>query len=86
MKDIEVVLNPTGLQDDLIPSRIQHYPIINSKLNILRGEESKRVFDYRAIVTDPNSISEASNAKKAELLQELQQLIENSSTSEEQMN
>jgi hypothetical protein len=68
-------LNPTGLQDDLVPNEIQHYPIINSKLNILRGEESKRLFDYKAIVTDPNSISEASNEKKALLLQDLQQLI-----------
>lgn len=86
MKDIEVVLNPTGLQDDLVPSHIQHYPIINSKINILKGEEIKRIFDYKAIVTDPNSITEASNAKKAELLQDLQQLIENSATSEEEMN
>jgi hypothetical protein len=68
-------LNPTGLQDDLVPNAIQHYPIINSKLNIRRGEESKRLFDYKAIVTDPNSISEASNEKIALLLQDLQQLI-----------
>ena len=86
MKDIEVVLNPTGLQDDLIPAQIQHYPIINSKLNILRGEETKRLFDYRAVVTDPNSISEASETKKMQLLQDLQQLIEDTSTSEDQMN
>lgn len=85
MDDLEVILNPTKLRNDLIPATIQHYPIINSKLNILRGEESKRLFDYKVIVTDPNSISEASNAKKAELLQELQQLIEDTSLSEEQM-
>jgi hypothetical protein len=38
----------------------------------LRGEESKRLFDYKAVVTDPNSISEASKAKKESLLQDLQ--------------
>ena len=86
MHDMEVILNPTGLQDDLVPNAIQHYPIINSKLNILRGEESKRLFDYKAIVTDPNSISEASNEKKALLLQDLQQLIQNTAISEEQAN
>ena len=84
MHDMQVILNPTGLQDDLVPNEIQHYPIINSKLNILRGEESKRLFDYKAIVTDPNSISEASNEKKALLLQDLQQLIQNTAISEEQ--
>lgn len=86
MNDIEVILNPTKLRNDLIPATIQHYPIINSKLNILKGEESKRVFDYKVIVTDPNSVSEASEAKKAELLQELQALIENTSSSEDEMN
>lgn len=85
MKDVELLLNPFHIQDDLIPTKIQHYPIINSKLNILRGEEAKRVFDYKVIVTDPNSVSEAANAKKQELLQELQKLIENTSLSEEQM-
>ena len=85
MDDIELVLNPTHIKDDLIPEKIQHYPIINSKLNILRGEESKRVFDSKVVVTDYNSITEASNAKKAELFQELQQLIEDTSISEEQM-
>ena len=84
MHDMQVILNPTGLQDDLVPNAIQHYPIINSKLNVLRGEESKRLFDYKAIVTDPNSISEASNEKKALLLQDLQQLIQNTAISEEQ--
>ena len=86
MNDIEVILNPTKLKNDLIPATIQHYPIINSKLNILKGEEAKRVFDYKVIVTDPNSISEASEKKKIELLQELQALIENTSSSEEEMN
>lgn len=86
MHDMQVILNPTGLQDDLVPNAIQHYPIINSKLNILRGEESKRLFDYKAIVTDPNSISEASNEKKALLLQDLQQLVQNTAISEEQAN
>ena len=86
MHDMQVILNPTGLQDDLVPNAIQHYPIINSKLNILRGEESKRLFDYKAIVTDPNSISEASNEKKALLLQDLQELVQNTAISEEQAN
>lgn len=86
MHDMQVILNPTGLQDDLVPNAIQHYPIINSKLNILRGEESKRLFDYKAIVTDPNSISEASNEKKTLLLQDLQQLVQNTAISEEQAN
>lgn len=84
MNDLEVILNPTNLQDDLIPHTIQHYPIINSKLNVLKGEEAKRIFDYKVVVTDPNTISEISKEKKDALLQDLQQLIQNTSISEEE--
>lgn len=85
MNDVELILNPMGIKDDLIPKKIQHYPIINSKLDVLSGEESKRLFDYKVVVADPNSITEASDAKKQELLQELQSLIESTSSSEEEL-
>ena len=84
MDDIENVLNPTKLRNDLIPETIQHYPIINSKLNLLNGEEKKRLFDYRVIITDPTSISEASKRKADEVLRDLQQLIEATSETDEQ--
>lgn len=86
MSDIEVVLNPEGIKAGFIPDRIQHYPIMNSKLNILRGEESKRVFDYKVIVTNPNAISEIEDNKKNELLQRLRTLIADTSISEEEFN
>lgn len=86
MSDIELVLNPDNIKAGFVPDRIQHYPIMNSKLNVLRGEESRRVFDYRAIVTNPNAISEIENNKKEELLKNLQELIANTSKSEEEFN
>lgn len=86
MSDIELVLNPDSIKAGFVPDRIQHYPIMNSKLNVLRGEESRRVFDYRVIVTNPNAISEIENNKKEELLQNLQKLIADTSRSEEEFN
>lgn len=86
MSDLELVLNPENLQAGFIPDRIQHYPIINSKLNILRGEESKRVFDFKVIITNPNSISEIENNKKQEVLQKLQEWVANTAQSEEEAN
>lgn len=86
MQDLEIVVNPENQSAGFIPDKIQHYPIMNSKLNVLRGEESKRVFDFRVIITNPNSISEIENAKKEELLQRLQQLIANTAQSEEEFN
>lgn len=76
MQDLQLVLNPNDLKADFIPENIQHYPIMNSKLNVLRGEEAKRVFDYRVVVTNPNSISEIENAKKQEILQRMMELVQ----------
>lgn len=86
MQDLEIVVNPENQSAGFIPDKIQHYPIMNSKLNVLRGEESKRVFDFRVIVTNPNSISEIENTKKEELLQRLQQLMADTAQSEEELN
>ena len=86
MNDLELVLNPENIQAGFIPERIQHYPIMNSKLNILKGEESKRVFDYRVVVTNPNSVSEIENNKKQEIIQRLQDWVANNSQSEEEAN
>ena len=86
MSDIELMLNPDSIKAGFVPDRIQHYPIMNSKLNVLRGEESRRVFDYRVIVTNPNAISEIGNNKKEELLQNLQKLMADTSKSEEEFN
>ena len=86
MSDLEIILNPEKLQAGFIPDRIQHYPIMNSKLNVLRGEESKRVFDFKVVVTNPNAITEIENNKKQELLQKLQEWVSNTSQSEEEAN
>lgn len=86
MQDIEMILNPDNLKAGYIPDKIQHYPIVNSKLSVLRGEESKRVFDFKVVVTNPNAISEIEKTKKGELFQELQNIIQNTSISEDDYN
>ena len=86
MTDLELILNPDHIKAGFVPDRIQHYPIMNSKLNVLRGEESKRVFDFRVVVTNPNAISEIETHKRDELLRRLQQLIAETSQSEDEFN
>lgn len=86
MEDMEAIINPEGIKVGYIPDRIQHYPIMNSKLNVLRGEESKRVFDFKVVVTNPNAVSEVEDHKKEQLLASLQQLIADDSLSEEDFN
>lgn len=86
LNDMMTIINPDNVQAQFIPNKIQHYPIMNSKLNVLRGEESKRVFDFRVVITNPNSISEIENNKKQALLQDLQQAVADTSQSEEDFN
>jgi hypothetical protein len=84
MRDLMLVINPDNIKAGFIPDRIQHYPIMNSKLNVLRGEESKRVFDFRVVVTNPNAVSEVEENKKAEIMQRLQQMLADEAQSEEE--
>lgn len=84
MEDLALVLNPEQIKEKFTPSTIQHYPIMNSKLNVLRGEESKRIFDFKVIVTNPLALSEREESKKNAVLQSLQQLVEDQSQSEEE--
>lgn len=86
MDDLKLILNPSDVQAAYIPEKIQHYPIMNSKMNVLRGEEAKRVFDYRVIVTNPNAITEIENNKKEELFARLQEWVQNTAMSEEEAN
>jgi hypothetical protein len=86
MSDLQLFVNPDNIDASYIPEQIVHYPIMNTKLEVLIGEESKRIFDYRVIVTNPNAISEIEKNKKNALMQSLQQIIEDTSLSEDEFN
>lgn len=84
MSDLSLILNPENLQIGYIPDKIQHYPIINAKLNVLRGEESSRVFDYKVVITNANVISDIKEKKKKELTDKIQQWIKDTSMSDDE--
>lgn len=71
MDDMELICNPDGIKAGFIPDKIQHYAIMNKKLQVLKGEEINRIFDYRVVVTNPNAISEIENNKRDEMYQAL---------------
>lgn len=84
IEDMKMYLNPYNLDASFIPDNIQHYSIINSKLKVLNGEESDRYFDFRVIVTNPSAVSDKEEEKNNEVNQRLQQLIADTSQSEEE--
>ncbi|MBQ9391968.1 MAG: hypothetical protein IJU02_07235 [Lachnospiraceae bacterium] len=82
MSDLEVILNPEHVDEKFTPDNIPHYPIMNSKLNVLIGEEYNRQFDFRVVITNPLAISEKENNKKQAVYQALQQLVSDQSQSD----
>ena len=85
-EDIQYVLNPNNIKANFIPENLQHYPIINAKLKVLRGEAISRPFEWQFVVTNPNSISEIENTKRDAIYQSISELIQNSAVSEEDFN
>lgn len=83
MEDVQLILNPDGIQANFLPEHLQHYPIMNSKINVLRGEEIKRPFDFKVVVTNPDAVSEVEENKKEQVFNSLKQLIEDEAVSEE---
>lgn len=84
MEDIARILNPGDISTAFLPEKVQHFPIINSKLNTLRGEEAGRIFDWKVIVTNPYAISKIEENKKQEFLQSVQSLVESPGVEEQQ--
>ena len=83
MEDVVAMLNPSDLDANYFPETIQHFPIINSKLETLLGEELQRPFDWRAVVTNPNAVSDIERQKHDKLLSAVTEIIENEALSED---
>lgn len=86
MQDVQLILNPDNIQASFIPTYMQHYPIMNSKLEVLRGEELKRPFDYKVVVTNPNAITEIEEEKKNAVYESLKEWIMSTSKDEQEAN
>jgi len=56
--DIEKAFNPMGIKGVAFPAKIQNYPIEISKFNILKGEESRRRFDWRIRCVNEEVVSQ----------------------------
>ena len=76
VRDLTDVVNPHHLDASYVPDNIPHHPIVVPKIDLLVGEESKRRFDYYAVVTNPDSISKKEEDKKKFLMQKLTEILE----------
>lgn len=59
--------DPFGLLGKDFPYAPEHYPIPNSKINLLVGEEVKRRFDWHVMSISPDAVSEKQKALKEQI-------------------
>tara|TARA_R110000803_G_scaffold71102_4_gene134152 strand:- start:956 stop:3442 length:2487 start_codon:yes stop_codon:yes gene_type:complete len=83
-KDLETVCNPMGIKGASFPAKMQNYPIVNPKIDLLVGEERKRRFDWKVRVKNQDAISKKEKQMQQELLQYVQQLISSEAMDEQQ--
>lgn len=76
IQDLTNVVNPHHLDASYVPDNIPHHPIIVPKVDLLVGEESKRRFDWQAVVVNPDAISKKEEDKKLFLIQKLTEMLE----------
>ena len=69
--DVTKIIDPLGLESTFTPAKMQNYPIINPKIDLLVGEEIKRKFDWRVRVINDDAIS----SKEKQLSGDLSKII-----------
>jgi len=79
------IVNPHGLEGVRLPNDFKHYPIANPRVNTLVGEELKRKFEWVVYVTNRDAITDKEKSKKAYIDQFIVQEIQNTSSSEEEL-
>ena len=81
--DIEKAFNPMGIRGIAFPAKIQNYPIEVSKFNVLKGEESKRRFDWRVRSVNEDAVSQKEFDMGEQIGSMLIDELQNSNYSEE---
>jgi hypothetical protein len=74
--DFEYVCKPYGEGVGEMPAEMRHYDIMSPKLRVLFGEEIKRPFNFKAIATNPEAITEKEREKTRLVQEYLQQQIQ----------
>tara|TARA_R110000850_G_scaffold34024_6_gene92304 strand:+ start:6455 stop:8842 length:2388 start_codon:yes stop_codon:yes gene_type:complete len=84
-EDIEFTINPHKTVAGYIPDELPHYPIAAPKIDLLLGEELKRRFDYKVVVTNPDAISQKEEEKKSLWEAKIREIVENPELNEKQV-
>ena len=83
VRDLTNIVNPNQIDATFIPDNIPHHPILVPKVDLLVGEETKRRFDWKVVVTNPDAVSKKEEEKKEYLMQRLAEIIQEQYSDEE---
>ena len=67
--DIDRMCNPFKLKDSSTPAKMQNYPLANPKIDLLVGEEERRIFDWSCKVINEDAISSKEEGMAAQAKQ-----------------
>lgn len=70
-QEIERVFNPMQISSAAFPASIKNYPLSVPKIDLLRGEEIKRRFDWSVIARNEETTSDYSNSLRDTIIQYL---------------
>jgi len=84
-KDIDRSLNPQSLKGVYFPGRVQNYPIELTKLDVLKGEELSRPFNWFLRATNDHVIIQKEEREAEAVKEYLTNTIDNPDISEPQM-
>jgi hypothetical protein len=83
IRDLTEVVNPYQLDASFIPDNIPHHPILVPKVNLLLGEEMKRRFDWKVVVSNSDAVTKKEEDKKKELMNRLTQFLQSNYAEDE---
>lgn len=63
--DVDRMCNPFKLKDSSTPAKMQNYPLANPKIDLLIGEEERRIFDWAVRVINEDAVTEKEQGIKA---------------------
>lgn len=81
--DMRAIVNPSKTKADYIPDNIPHHPILVPKVDLLAGEEIKRRFDYKVVVTNPDAITAKESQRKDFLFKKIAEFLQQNYSEEE---
>ena len=76
IRDLTDIVNPYHLDASFIPDNIPHHPIAVPKIDLLVGEEIKRRFDWKVVVSNSDAVSEKENEKKKVLFRKMVEMLQ----------